>query len=262
MDKIGAVSSLDVTELCFLRNLLALPELSTLSGPLMSTVDCEPSFPIIAFSLLVDLEAYYKFNSDGLDASINGRDLTYSGTEAYVAGKFGDAYDLPGVATNFAQESDDAVFEFSGTGPLPSFSIQAWVDASTIIGSTRAVIQRITGTQGWALNVSTDGRVQFAMDLNQAITAAGVITTGAGFQHIIVTADGTSIRIYVDGVLENGAQTQFEIDAITRQLGIGARTIGPDFPWDGALDEIAIWSRALTDAERLALYAGGFGREI
>jgi len=71
-----------------------------------------------------------------------------------------------------------------------------------------------------------------------------------------VTFDGTTLRLYVNGQAENsmnasGLNTQLTASGFT----VGYRNAGTR--WNGELDEVAIWNRALTAAEVQAVYAAG-----
>ena len=209
-------------------------------------------------SFFDSLEGYWKFNNDGLDSSVNSLDLTFTGTEAYDTGIFGNGYDLPGVDTNYADRSiDDPSLRLTGGVP---FGIQAWVDATTLLGKTRAVVDKSGGFgNSWSLAVDTDGTVVFPHSPTIS-TAAGLITTSAGLQHILVTGDGSTIKIYVDGV-EGASEAQVAWTDNAKVLRIGDREAN-DFPWDGVIDEVAIWSRWITPAEVALLYNAGAGREL
>jgi len=73
------------------------------------------------------------------------------------------------------------------------------------------------------------------------------------WHHYVGTYDGTTIKMYVDGVLQ--------VD--TEAVGGGSGVIDPDNPaeftmggnYDGVLDEVAIWSEALSQTEVDVLYS-------
>jgi hypothetical protein len=210
---------------------------------------------------LIDLEAYYKFNNDGLDASGNGLDLTFTGTEAYATGKFGNGYDLPGNEANYAARAvNDTVLDFPGA--KATFSISAWVNPTTLTAAAgfQSVVEKVNAALGWGVIVLNDGSVQFAAGgAGLATTATGVVTTGS-FQHILVVNDGTTTKIYVDGT-EEASAASITNNITTEPLRIGDRATS-NSPWDGVIDEVAIWSRALTAAEITELYNSGSGLEL
>ncbi len=75
-----------------------------------------------------------------------------------------------------------------------------------------------------------------------------LLNTGQWY-HIAATWDGTTVRIYVDGVLDNDPPDSRggPIDTDTRAFYIGGRS-GTDL-LDGILDDVRLYNRALSEAE-------------
>ena len=78
--------------------------------------------------------------------------------------------------------------------------------------------------------------------------------------HVAATYDGKRQRLYVNGELKASNPVDVEITYDQIQLHIGAqRDAQPTGYWDGLLDEVRIYQRALEESEirRLALAGGG-----
>jgi hypothetical protein len=75
-----------------------------------------------------------------------------------------------------------------------------------------------------------------------------LLNTGQWY-HVAATWDGTTVRIYVDGVLDNDPPDSRggTIDTDTRAFYIGGRS-GADL-LDGILDDVRLYNRALSEAE-------------
>ena len=74
--------------------------------------------------------------------------------------------------------------------------------------------------------------------------------------HLAATYDGATLKLYVNGVLENQLATTVVINQNTLPLAIGAEVNGSGGAtrWlQGAMDDARVYNRALTDAEVLAL---------
>ncbi len=69
-----------------------------------------------------------------------------------------------------------------------------------------------------------------------------------------MTHDGAEDRIYIDGALANSKAVSGELNATTYPLGIGNNPIDGGNYFDGALDDILIYSRALSEQEVADLY--------
>src|SRR5207253_10486490 len=85
-------------------------------------------------------------------------------------------------------------------------------------------------------------------------------TSDTSWHHLAVTLHNTNgIVIYLDGAsIATGAGTQNVADP-SRNIFLGARNIdsGTDFWFNGAVDDVAIFNRALTSAEVAALAVDG-----
>jgi hypothetical protein len=78
------------------------------------------------------------------------------------------------------------------------------------------------------------------------------------FYHVVGTFDGSSVKIYINGVLENQTPAALTLDYDTRPVFIG--TSGEtvfDGKLNGIVDEASIYNRALDASEIAALYAAG-----
>lgn len=77
--------------------------------------------------------------------------------------------------------------------------------------------------------------------------------------HVAATYDGSTMKVYVNGRFENQAAFPYGIYPGTNDLAIGA-VVGGDpagqysYPFPGLIDEPAIYNRALSEAEILAIY--------
>ena len=115
-------------------------------------------------------------------------------------------------------------------------------------------------TDGFELSLSTTGKifVRFNQategDAHRLDSAATYPTDGNTWVHVAATYDGATIRIYINGVLDGSKNSQFNIAANSLALGIGAQSDGYR-PLDGALDDVRVYSRALSDVDVDALYA-------
>ena len=79
-----------------------------------------------------------------------------------------------------------------------------------------------------------------------------LITYGSWF-HFAITHDGANIRTYINGVLKNTLAWAGPIQN-TSPLMIGANLVPVTYHWQGAIDEVRVFNRALS-AEEL----GGLG---
>jgi hypothetical protein len=93
--------------------------------------------------------------------------------------------------------------------------------------------------------------------------ATSTILTGVWY-HLVVTHDGSNLKLYIDGVLEATVSTPAfgSYPAPSMPFALGAAswaTNSTSTAHDGMLAKCGLWDVALTDAEVLALYNGGNG---
>jgi hypothetical protein len=87
----------------------------------------------------------------------------------------------------------------------------------------------------------------------------GTLVVGQAY-YGVVTYDGTTLRIYLDGVLLDSDATVVSQDANTITVSIGRDSAGTtQAHWNGRLDEVAVYDRALSLAEITEHYEIGKG---
>ncbi len=83
-----------------------------------------------------------------------------------------------------------------------------------------------------------------------------------GLWHLVVgTISSTGVmRLYIDGILFSSTVTASGTLGTGKKVTIGINwDISTNNPWYGQIDELGIWSRALTSTEVTELYNGGAG---
>jgi len=124
-----------------------------------------------------------------------------------------------------------------------SFKAQVW--AGNVINKNGA------GDNGYMLRVGNGGQVNFNLGTgwwNEINSATGVVTLN-NWHHIAGTYDGTTMRLYVDGVqVAAGAENQ-NIGSASNSLYLGEdpQWTGRNFP--GRIEEVRIWNTARTATE-------------
>ena len=207
--------------------------------------------------LRTGLLAHWTFDGpDGArDASGNGRDLKMSAGAAFSEGRLGKALDLHAAKVDVESPRIE----------LPAvFSLALWVRLER--GEAR--LQPLVGFDGQQAGVD-----DFRLSLPPTSPGSGMVLDVHGRQmgsrayaqrgvvrverwhHLAVIADSTLGRatFYVDGreaTEQGGLRRDFKLAG---PLLIGHRVKGGPLPFDGQLDDIRIYGRALTAAELSSL---------
>lgn len=128
------------------------------------------------------------------------------------------------------------------------------------------IVQQNVSSSVAAINLlwrATDGRFVFLFgNQNSELILSNDGFAAGSFYFVTVTYDGSAFQLYVNGVLEGSF-------ASTKTVGYSSRvwTIGSSDPayislgfartWNGVIDEVQAYARALTDAEIQAIYHAG-----
>jgi hypothetical protein len=107
-----------------------------------------------------------------------------------------------------------------------------------------------TGDTG--CNFATQGHVQWRLTIGgvDQRMCGGVLTTGS-WHHVAATYNGQKAQLYVDGSLVASASRSGAIAVSSADLFLGNRSDATR-GYEGDLDSVSIWSRALSSAEILA----------
>lgn len=196
------------------------------------------------------------------DLSGRGNHGTITGT-TIVPGKVGQARDFNPSTTDRIIVSDSSSLDI-GT----ELTVSAWVKTDTIAGNGRIVEKGKLGVSEWEYGLFRLGAdVRFNIwksdgsDHSYA-TATSALTVGS-WVHVAGTyKKGTATKVYINGV-EWASSTTFTGNTAkkTQSVKIGARegTSGFSELWDGTIDEVRIFNRALSAAEIATLYDNSYG---
>lgn len=134
---------------------------------------------------------------------------------------------------------------------LQKFTVEAMVKTLSTGGSGGEVISQ---GDNWALRVIPSGGIAFAFasgDDWQYFAADGAQVKDGLWHHIAATKTATDVKLYVDGILQLDEPTTAAIDyKYGPDLVVGQHgTYDDQFYFNGAIDELRVWSTPRTDAQ-------------
>lgn len=196
---------------------------------------------------------YYKFDEAAEDAAADdgtgSQAGTKTGTVGTVDGKAGKAAQLNG--TGNVEVSDTTVLNGE------AFTITAWVNWDGT-GKVNTIV-----SNAYSGAVGSNGLLFYVKGANDGVDADGVLYAGdpvgtetgsAGkikaneWTHVAFVKDGTTVTLYINGVADGGGSTSVTgTNTETLLIGGNHRTDAHNF--HGALDEVKIFSQALTAAQ-------------
>lgn len=193
---------------------------------------------------------------------VTGAAGTYNITGALPTADDDGAFEFNGNATTAGDyfSATTALANFAGSSV---FTIECWAWIDTALGSDGAMVGATgSGTVLWALGTAgtlgtPDYRLQLLRGLTGNYSTLGV--TPGEWHHIAGTYDGTTARIYVDGSLFFSEANAASITTATTQVTVGLLPTSPNRYFSGKVDEVALYTACLTDAEILSHYEAGIG---
>jgi hypothetical protein len=209
---------------------------------------------LVLTQLGTGLTAYYSFNGNVFDESGNGHNGTASGG-SFTTDRFGQpnkAYLFDGVNA-YIDAGTSVDFNFNnGTG---DFTIGALIKPAAMPSYASGIVGKATcGTDpytapftGWGFYIYTDGRLCLGgAGIWEVCSASGAITVDSWAQ-VTVRKSGTTYKLYKNGI-EVGSRDYGNLQTSDTALRIGS--VYPDFfRFNGIIDEVAIYNRALSDIE-------------
>lgn len=206
------------------------------------------------------LAAYWPFEegagSTTADVTGNGYTGNISGSTWNTNGKAGNALDFDG--------NNDVVTTGSWDIMGNTLTLALWFNADSFSISDARLISKSIGTAEqdhyWMLSTIDDNGIKLRFRLKidgitQTLIAGSDILPTGQWVHIAAVYDGSTMKLFRDGTLvgnldKNGSLSVNEDAEVT----IGQNPDGYG-SWDGLLDEVRIYNRALT-AEEIAVLAG------
>jgi hypothetical protein len=215
------------------------------------------------------LAAWWKFDDatglSAVDSSPNANlgslnNFAFDDSE-WVAGRRNGAlsFNPPGV-TNYVFVNDALGLNFDST---LAFTLSAWVRGPATQVQGGAVICKGTGGGGEHFCIDCQGGAWRFFCRTATAAAPGIVTTNppTGFwQHLTVTFDGHAgfMRFYIDGQLVGTNAAPNSLNTTAHELSIGCRQSAAaayNLPFTGQIDDVRIYSRALSTFDVQALYA-------
>ncbi len=144
----------------------------------------------------------------------------------------------------------------------PTFTIGAWVDADAFVGGTivsKPYAGETTKNDSYQLWTDTTPNIRF-------VTYSGSVANDTSttprpspkpWQFVVASFDGTTNRIYVDGVEQfNGlGKGPVRFDSGSIRVGCDYDSGAPSSRVTGTIDDVLVYTRALSNAEVAALAA-------
>jgi hypothetical protein len=125
-------------------------------------------------------------------------------------------------------------------------SICAWAKTDTIASGWRWIVAYGTGGQGQAMFLGLNGNVLFGGGYSDDLQWNGLWSPGV-WHHVCLTYDGTTARLYADGQQVTSSLKTWNL--VLNRVCLGRQVNDAAEFWDGAIDDVRIYRRALPQTD-------------
>ena len=203
------------------------------------------------------LAGFWPFNGNANDESGNGNNGTVNGATLTSDrnGNSNSAYSFNSIASNFIQ---------CGNINIPqndTMSISFWFNCNIDFGGNEVICLGSVSNTTWG---SIIGNNYFTMNYGRGCSSTGSSTSSIpltynSWHHVVFISTGlnSNTSIYFDGIFisnTTNANSSGSCNAMNLYFGVDIFS-GAEY-YDGKLDDIAIYNRALTQQEITDLYNG------
>ena len=192
----------------------------------------------------------------GCNVDLNGSGLTLNTTWKMEAG--GYATDMVAASSNVFSATQTQQFRFTG-----AMSVSAWFAADLFTTQIRGIIgvwrsqTGNTNQRKWSLAVNTSSQLSGGVSSDGSTTnvASGATTLVAGtwYHAVMVYVPSTSVTLYLNGVQDAQITTTIASSLFdsTAPVWWGLRndSTTTSFYFDGRIDDVRVYDRAITEAE-------------
>lgn len=230
-----------------------------LDGPAASIGNCGP------VSSLLDIAGYFRLNegsgSTAYDSSGNGASLAWTGSGS---NHYGPGVNLPFAgsfdgSTNYLTRSTSSTDALAITGPL---TITAWFYPTADTTFNGIVAEGASATNhdyGLFMSSGTLGNM-FVYVGGSTGFASFIASTGLAlntWNFVALTADGTTIRLYVNGAQSGTAASTAVGTGVSGTFSIGAEIGTIQYFFPGRIGQVRVIARVLNAGEISDIYKTG-----
>jgi hypothetical protein len=226
--------------------------LTNSSEAVLTVISCNP-----VPSGLVD---WWKAEGNAYD-SIGTNNGTLGSGAGFTNGEVGQAFYFNGTSSSYVSIPDSPSLD----SVTNSITIELWLKANqtNVDSNWESVVSK--GGAAWEIQTAGGAKTAgfYMGGPNPSYVTGSQNVADGQWHHVAATYDGTNICLYVDGTLDVSTPATGSIVQNSYPMGIGYNAKGccgsPAYFYNGRVDEVSLYHRALTASEIQAIYAAGSG---
>ncbi len=175
---------------------------------------------------------------------------------SFASGRVGQAFTFDEVGDYVT------VPDHPSLNPTAAITVDSWIFSNNS-SLAPAIVKKASATSGYALELSVDSsQALFWVNLGSGgsggwiSSPAGGLTQGI-WTHVAGVYDGTSVSLYINGLLIGSTPAPGAIVPSANDLNIGRDPSNSARFFNGLIDEAAIFNRALSAQEIATIYNAG-----
>jgi hypothetical protein len=194
------------------------------------------------------LVSYYSFEGGGFDDGKGNQGRVVNAS--LTTGKVRDGYSFDGVG-DFIAVNDSSSLDITG-----NLTLSAWIypienQVGYVVAKYQSYMIHLTGNP-----LVAQGGIWVGGNWNPLATTTSIPMNK--WSHVVFTYNKSSARIYLNGTLSGSGTNSNSIDARNQILCIGAKnSTVRDRDFNGSIDEVGVWNRALSSSEVREIYNYG-----
>ena len=163
-----------------------------------------------------------------------------------------NTYPSNSYSASFDGSSDYLTGTVGALNSLSAFSTSCWFRYQGSLGGFTHIM--LSGGGGWYVWVKGTTSIEYAFGSTNSKTYTTPTLSNATWYHLATVHDGTSATLYLNGS-SLGTQTVNAVGSTSgNTFNIGRYSTG-SYYWNGYLDEVALFNRALTSSEVSNIYS-------
>ena len=222
---------------------------------------------VSAFDWTDGIVSYYKLDENAANTDVDDAHGSNDGTASTNTANLYDASGKINSTFDFDGSSEYFTVVTSSLDNQDTISCSGWVYIDSAGNGNRRGIIESYGTNIWAgisIEVGTDNKIKTYIPnpthaLSDILIDSGTSPTDQWVHIVVVRTDGDN-QLWINGVEEDtGTTTSTMSSSNFTCFRVGTYRGANDRFFDGKIDEVGIWSRALTSTEISELYSSTNG---
>ncbi len=245
-------------EISLYNRVLSAPEIAAIANA-GTAGKCKPS----ATAAPSGLAGWWAGDGNAIDISGNNNNGTIGASSKISVGKVGQAFQTTTISGVAVSVPDSPTLDFTN-----AYTIEMWVSPSQpgIGGSSFFACKGNCGafdSQSYSFVFGANRQAVLRAGNSSTFDSLGstALLPLNTFSHLVGTYDGSTMRIYIDGVLDSSKVTTIGTLVNSSQPFIIGGSTGSGGA-EAIYDEVSLYNRALTDAEITSIFNAGIAGKL